>query len=124
MKENAKAKRDARIRRRKRVRKRISGTALCPRLSVFRGHRHIFAQLVDDESGTTLAQASSIKLKASKPEEGQGQKCAIARSVGVELAKRANDKGVTNVVFDRGGFKFHGRVAALAKGAREGGLKF
>ncbi len=124
MKENAKGKRDARIRRKQRVRKKVSGNAQCPRLSVFRGHRHIFAQIVDDESGTTLAAASSIKLKAPKPEKGEGQKCATARSVGIELAKRANDKGVTNVVFDRGGFKFHGRVAALAKGAREGGLKF
>ena len=124
MKENAKAKRDARIRRKARVRKKVTGTAECPRLSVFRGHRHIFAQLIDDESGTTMAAASSIKLKAPKPEKGEGQKCAVARSVGAELAKRANDKGVTNVVFDRGGFKFHGRVAALAKGAREGGLKF
>jgi len=124
MKENAKAKRDARIRRKQRVRKKVSGTAECPRLSVFRGHRHIFAQLVDDESGTTLVAASSIKLKAAKPEKGEGQKCATARTVGAELAKKANDKGVTNVVFDRGGFKFHGRVAALARGAREGGLKF
>jgi large subunit ribosomal protein L18 len=124
MKENAKAKRDARIRRKRRVRKKLSGTAECPRLSVFRGHRHIFAQLVDDDTGTTLAAASSIKLKAPKPEKGEGSKCATARSVGVELAKKASDKGVTSVVFDRGGFKFHGRVAALARGAREGGLKF
>ena len=124
MKENAQAKRDARIRRRKRVRKKVSGTAQCPRLSVFRGSRHIFAQLVDDESGTTLAASSSIKLEAPKPEEGEGHKCALARAVGASLAQKASEKGVTSVVFDRGGFKFHGRVAALAKGARGGGLKF
>jgi large subunit ribosomal protein L18 len=124
MKENAQAKRAARIRRRVRVRKKISGTAERPRLSVFRGHRHIFAQLIDDESGVTLAATSSLKLKAPKPEEGEGRKCAIARAVGTELAKQASEKGISSIVFDRGGFMFHGRVAALAKGARSGGLKF
>lgn len=124
MKENAQAKRAARVRRRIRVRKKVSGTAERPRLSVFRGHRHIFAQLIDDESGSTLVAASSIKLKAPKPEKGEGRKCAIAREVGSELAKQASEKGISSVVFDRGGFMFHGRVAALAKGARSGGLKF
>ncbi len=124
MKENAQSKREARIRRRVRVRKKISGTAERPRLSVFRGNRHIFAQLIDDQQGVTLVSSSSLKLEAPAPEEGEGRKCAIARAVGAELARKAGEKGVTSAVFDRGGFKFHGRVAALAKGAREGGLKF
>jgi len=124
MKENAQAKREARIRRRIRVRKKVSGTSECPRLSVFRGNRHIFAQLIDDQQGVTLVSSSSIKLEAPAPADGEGRKCAMARAVGSELAKKASEKGLSSVVFDRGGFKFHGRVAALAKGAREGGLKF
>ena len=124
MNENAQAKRDARIRRRIRVRKKIAGTAERPRLSVFRGNRHIFAQLIDDEAGVTLAAMSSIKLKDPSPEKGEGRKCAVARAVGGELAKVAGEKGISSVVFDRSGFMFHGRVAALAKGARDGGLKF
>ena len=124
MKENAQSKREARLRRKTRVRKKISGTADRPRLSIFRGSRHIFAQLIDDEAGATLAATSSLKVEGAKPEKGEGRKCAVARTVGGDLAKMANEKGITSIVFDRGGFLFHGRVAALAKGARDGGLKF
>ena len=124
MKENTQTKHEARIRRKARVRKKVRGTSECPRLAVFRGNRHIFAQLIDDEHGVTLAASSSLKLKAPKAEKGVGAKVAMAQAVGAELAKVAQDKGVSSVVFDRGGFKYHGRVAALAKGAREGGLKF
>ena len=124
MKENAKFKREARMRRKARVRKAVRGTSECPRLSVFRGNRHIFAQLIDDQTGITMAAASSVKFKAPKADGDVGRKVAIAQAVGAELAKKASEKGISAVVFDRGGFQFHGRVAALAKGAREGGLKF
>jgi len=124
MKESTQFKREARIRRQKRVRRKVAGSAGRPRLSVFRGHRHIFAQLIDDEAGVTLAEASSLKAEGAKAEEGEGRKCAVARAVGGELARKAQEKGIEAVVFDRGGYQYHGRVAALAKGAREGGLKF
>jgi len=112
--------RKARERRHKRVRKSISGTAERPRLVVFRSNRGIEAQLVDDLAGKTLAAASSLKLKKSF----KGNKTAQAAEVGKELAENAKSAGVKNVVFDRGGYLYHGRVKALADAAREGGLKF
>jgi len=123
MAENVKFKREARIRRAGRVRRKVRGTAERPRLSVFRSNRHIVAQLVDDDAGRTLAAASSLKMEAPSIEGVEG-KVAYAKAVGLELAKRAQEAGVTEVVFDRAGYKFHGRVAALAQGARDGGLKF
>jgi large subunit ribosomal protein L18 len=102
-----------------RLRKRIEGTSTKPRLAVFRSLQHIYAQLIDDSTGTTLAAASSQEkdLKVSGNADG-------AKKIGLELAKRAKDKGIQSAVFDRGGFRYMGRVASLAEGAREGGLEF
>ncbi len=113
-------KNKSRLRRHKRVRSKISGTAACPRLNVFRSSMHIYAQLIDDENGVTLAAASST-------EKGFGQyggNVEAAKKVGLAIAEKAKAKGITDVVFDRGGYVYHGRVAALAEGAREGGLNF
>lgn len=123
MAENAKTKRAARHRRSDRIRRTVRGTAERPRLAVFRSNRHIVAQIIDDDAGRTMAAATSEKIET--PElEGVSGKVADAKAVGLELAKRAQEAGVTTVVFDRGGYKYHGRVAALAEGARDGGLKF
>ena len=110
--------REARLRRHRRVRGKIRGTAERPRLVVFRSNRGIFAQLVDDDSGRTLAAASWLDLKAA-----DGDKTAQATEVGKKLAAAAKQAGVERAVFDRGGYLFHGRVKALADGAREGGLQ-
>jgi len=104
--------------RRNRVRSVVSGTSARPRLNVFRASRHIYAQLIDDESSKTLASASSIEIKA------KDKKLNLAGEVGKLLAKKADEKKIKAAVFDRGGYKYHGRVKALADGAREGGLKF
>jgi large subunit ribosomal protein L18 len=116
--------------RHNRVRSVISGTASRPRLSVFRSAGHIYAQLIDDEKGQTLAAASSrelgsktAKTKASKTAQGV-KKAEASVEVGKLIASKAKDKGITAVVFDRGGYRYHGRVKALADGAREGGLQF
>jgi large subunit ribosomal protein L18 len=111
----------ARKRRHTRVRKKVTGSASRPRLVVSRSSRHLFVQVVDDGSGTTLASASTMEadLRAF-----DGDKSAKAKKVGELLAERAKSAGVETVVFDRGGNKYHGRVAALADGAREGGLAF
>jgi large subunit ribosomal protein L18 len=110
----------ARIRRHTRVRGKISGTAECPRLDVFRSNSNIYAQLIDDVKGVTLASASSVEKDFG---ETKGNK-EEARKVGQLIAKRALEKNITEVVFDRGGYVYHGRVKELAEGAREGGLKF
>jgi large subunit ribosomal protein L18 len=109
----------SRAQRHLRVRKKVSGTAQRPRLSVSRSARHIFAQLVDDATGRTLAAASTLD---SGVRGADGDKTAKARQVGQLLAQRAAEAGVSAAVFDRGGYAYHGRVAALADGAREGGL--
>ena len=109
-----------RIKRHKRVRGKISGTAQCPRLNVFRSAKHIYAQLIDDAAGVTLCSASTVE----KSFDGFGGNVEAAKKVGSTLAERAKDKGITDVVFDRSGYVYHGRVAALAEGAREGGLNF
>jgi large subunit ribosomal protein L18 len=111
----------ARKRRHTRVRKRVTGTAARPRLVVSRSTRHLFVQVVDDSAGTTLASASTMEADLRAFE---GDKSAKAKKVGELLAERAKSAGVEAVVFDRGGNKYHGRVAALADGAREGGLAF
>lgn len=113
-------KNTARLKRHLRVRAKISGTPACPRLDVFRSAKHIYAQIIDDENGLTLAAASSL----DKGFEGSGSNKEGAKKVGAAIAKRAADKGITEVVFDRGGYIYHGRVKELAEGAREGGLKF
>ena len=110
---------EARLRRHRRVRGKVAGTPERPRLAVFRSNRGIFAQLVDDASGRTLAGASWVGLKGFK-----GDKSEQAKEVGKQLAAVAKKAGVEAVVFDRGGYLYHGRVKALAEGAREGGLKF
>lgn len=110
----------ARIRRHKRVRKNISGTAERPRLNVYRSLNHIYAQIIDDVKGVTLVAASSM----DKGFEGNGGNIEGAKSVGKAVAEKAAAAGIKAVVFDRGGYVYHGRVAALAEGAREGGLEF
>ncbi|MFM8999392.1 MAG: 50S ribosomal protein L18 [Actinomycetota bacterium] len=110
-------KREGRIRRHLRVRKKVSGTAARPRLAVFRSNRHIYAQLIDDVAGRTVVAASDREVGA-----GSG-KVSVARSVGELLADRARSAGVETAVFDRGGRLYHGRVAAIADGAREKGLR-
>ena len=109
-----------RQRRHARVRGKISGTPERPRLCVFRSENHIYAQIIDDVAGNTLCAASSVE----KSFEGKGSNIEAAKKIGNIIAERALAKGVEEVVFDRGGYIFHGRVAALAEGAREGGLKF
>ncbi|MEO8477452.1 MAG: 50S ribosomal protein L18 [Actinomycetota bacterium] len=113
---DAKTKRDARLRRHTRVRKKVAGSQSRPRLAVFRSNRHIYAQLIDDVGAVTIVSASDAEV------QGDG-KTARAKAVGGLLASRAKDAGVDAVVFDRGGRLYHGRVAALAEGAREGGLQ-
>ncbi len=115
--------RKARKRRHRRVRKKVSGTADRPRMNVFRSLQHIYAQVIDDEMGHTLVSASTVDETVQKRINGL-DKTAQARVVGQVLAERALDKGVTKVVFDRGGYKYHGRVKALAEGSRQGGLEF
>ncbi len=110
----------ARLNRHRRVRGKISGTAECPRLNVFRSTNNIYAQIIDDVKGVTLAAASSL----DKDFNGNGGNKDAAHKVGELIAKRAAEKGITEVVFDRGGYIFHGRVKELAEGARQGGLKF
>jgi large subunit ribosomal protein L18 len=124
----AAARRTSRTRRHFRLRKKISGTAARPRLVVTRSARHIYAQLVDDLSGHTLVSAStldpSIRDAKAAGAEAAGDKTARARQVGELIASRATEAGVSAVVFDRGGNSYHGRIAALADAAREGGLQF
>ena len=108
-----------RQRRHERIRTKIAGTAACPRLSVFRSNAHIYAQLIDDEKSTTLISCSSAEMKLEN-----GGNIEAAKQIGTELANRALAKGIEDVVFDRGGYVYHGRVQALAEAAREAGLKF
>lgn len=119
-----------RKRRHNRIRAKISGTAERPRLCIFRSAAHIYAQIIDDVAGKTLAAFDDLKLdskakaKLAKGEEGRVGKTAVAYEIGKQLAVVAEKAGISEVVFDRGGFAFTGRVAALAQGARDGGLKF
>ena len=109
-----------RLKRHRRVRGKISGTPERPRLNVFRSGTNIYAQIIDDVAGKTLVSASSL----DKAFDGRGSNCEGAKKVGLMVAERAKAAGITTVVFDRGGYVYHGRVAALAEGAREGGLEF
>ena len=110
----------ARLKRHRRVRNKINGTAARPRLNVFRSLSNIYAQVIDDTTGTTLVSASTVEAGF----EGNGGNKEAARKVGQTVAERAVEKGITEVVFDRGGYIYHGRVKELAEGARAGGLKF
>ena len=112
--------RGQRVKRHNRVRGKISGTAERPRLCVFRSENHIYAQIIDDVAGNTLVSASSVE----KGFEGKGGNVEAAKKIGATVAERALQKGIEEVVFDRGGYIYHGRVKALAEGAREGGLEF
>jgi large subunit ribosomal protein L18 len=113
----------ARLKRKRRIRKKISGNASRPRLSVFRSARHIYAQLVDDRQGVTLAAASSLSPEVREKLAGL-KKTERAKEVGRLLAEKARQKGIESVVFDRDGFLYHGRVKAVADSARENGLNF
>ncbi|MDR0197237.1 MAG: 50S ribosomal protein L18 [Oscillospiraceae bacterium] len=113
-------KNKGRLRRHKRVRGKVSGTAARPRLNVFRSAAHIYAQLIDDDKGVTLCAASTV----GKEFADYGGNVEAAKKIGLAIAEKAKKAGITEVVFDRSGYVYHGRVAALAEGAREGGLKF
>ena len=116
-----KTARAARLRRHERVRKAVEGTPERPRLAVFRSLTHIYAQVIDDTRGRTLVAASDVEKELR---DGRGTKTERAKAVGTAVARKAQDAGVTRVVFDRGGNRFHGRVKALAEAAREAGLQF
>ena len=118
-----KKKRKARLRRHKRIRKKIFGTSECPRLFVFRSLRHIYAHLIDDTQGKILLTVSTLSPEL-KAELKTGGNIEAARKVGKLLGEKAKEKGITRVVFDRGGYKYHGKVKALADAAREVGLEF
>lgn len=111
---------ERRTRIRRRVRKSITGTSERPRLSVYRSNKEIYAQIINDEDGKTIASASSLEKDTSK----EGTKSDKAKAVGQKLAERAKEKGVEKIAFDRSGYLYHGRVKSLAEGAREAGLKF
>ena len=117
------ASNQVRLRIHERIRKRLSGTPVRPRLAVFRSNKHIYAQIVDDAQGTTLTAASSLDPETKKDVKN-GSNINAAKAVGKMIAKRAMDKGISAVLFDRGGYIYHGRVKALAEAAREAGLKF
>lgn len=113
-------KSEHRVRRHRRVRKKVSGTAQRPRLAVFRSNKHIYVQAIDDTTGRTIASASTMEAEART---GATATVEAAKQVGKKVGERAKAAGVTTVVFDRGGFKYHGRIAAVADGAREAGLE-
>ena len=113
------SKNSQRIMRHKRVRKNISGTSEMPRLNVFRSNTQIYAQIINDETGTTLASSSSVQLKIKNGGNIEG-----AKLVGADIAKKAKEANISKVVFDRGGYQYHGRVEAIADAARENGLEF
>jgi large subunit ribosomal protein L18 len=121
MSNTAHVRREARIRRHRRVRKKIHGSATRPRLAVHRSNKHVVAQVIDDDSGRTLAAASTAEPELR---EVGGGTVDAATKVGTLVAERAKEAGITRVVFDRGGFIYHGRIAALAAAAREAGLEF
>jgi large subunit ribosomal protein L18 len=118
-------KKESREKRHRSLRKRIEGTAERPRLAIFRSSRHIYAQVIDDLQNKTLVGTSDLALESVKDgKDDEGGKKTTAKKVGAAIAKKCLEKGIDKVVFDRAGFKYHGRVSALAEGAREAGLKF
>jgi large subunit ribosomal protein L18 len=118
----AQARREGRLTRHRRVRKKVHGTAARPRLAVYRSNKHLVAQVIDDDAGRTLAAASTAE--ADQRAAGSGSTVEAASRIGTLLAERAKAAGVEQVVFDRGGFRYHGRIAALATAARDAGLEF
>jgi large subunit ribosomal protein L18 len=122
---NVSQKKQSRKKRHRSLRKRIEGTAERPRLAVFRSSRHIYAQVINDLENRTVAAASDQKLEGAPDDAGkQGDKKSRAKLLGAIIAKKCLEKGIDKVVFDRAGYKYHGRISALADGAREAGLKF
>jgi large subunit ribosomal protein L18 len=117
------ASNEVRLRIHERIRKRLSGSPVRPRLAVFRSNKHIYAQIIDDSKGATVTAASTLDVDAKKDVK-HGGNIAAAKAVGKLVAERAKAKGIENVLFDRGGYLYHGRVKALAEAAREAGLKF
>ena len=120
-------KQEKRKRRHKKVRAKISGTSKVPRLCIFKSNKYIYIQLIDDEKGKTILSSDDLKLKKTKTKtkiSSSSGKVGLAREVGKIIAEKAVKKGIKKIVFDRSGYKYHGRVKALAEGAREGGLKF
>ena len=114
----------ARLKRQKRIRKNVLGTTQRPRLCVFRSARHIYAQVIDDTNGQTLVAASSMEKDIRDQGSNIGDKKAVANRIGKLVAERALEKGIDQIVFDRNGFLYHGRIKAVSDGARDGGLKF
>lgn len=123
MKSVANERRESRLKRHRRIRKKVAGSAGRPRLCIFRSHLHIYAQVIDDDSRRSLVGASSQSPEVRDKLKGK-PKTAAGREVGKLIAARATAKGITQVTLDRGGYRYHGRVKALADGAREGGLEF
>ena len=121
---NTKLKQQKRARRHSRVRVRIFGASKRPRLSVFRSNKHIYLQAIDDEKGETIASASDLKIDFKKSDEKQQTKIKIAEAVGERLAKDLTAKKIKKAIFDRGEYKYHGRIKAAAEGARKAGLEF
>ncbi|HEY8417124.1 MAG TPA: 50S ribosomal protein L18 [Limnochordales bacterium] len=119
-----KTREEARQRRHRRVRKKVFGTPERPRLNVYRSLKHIYAQVIDDEAGVTLVAASTVEPELREAVGGYGGNVEAAKVVGRAIAQRALARGITKVVFDRGGYRYHGRVKALAEAAREAGLEF
>lgn len=118
-------KQEKRKRRHQRIRAKVKGTAEVPRLCVFRSNKHSYAQLIDDSKGVTLAEANDMEItEKSKTKKQENRKVNLAFKVGKLIAEKAKKLGIEKVVFDRGGYKYHGRVKAIAEGAREGGLEF
>ena len=118
-----KSRSEVRVKKHRRIRNRLSGTTACPRLAVFRSNNHMYAQIIDDTAGHTLLAASTLE-KDVKAELEKTNNVEAAAYLGTVIGKRAIEKGITEVVFDRGGFIYHGKIAALAEAAREAGLKF
>lgn len=119
----SKNRRDSRNKRKRSIRKRLHGTAARPRISVFRSHKNIYAQVVDDDEGRTLLSSNGTGIEAGEVPKGLDGKCAAAYNVGKAVAALAGEKGIEAMVFDRNGYLYHGRVAALARGLRDGGIK-
>ena len=121
---STKTRKQARLKRKKRIRKKVEGTTQCPRLSVFRSARHVYAQIIDDSQGITVAAASTLETQLMKEVPKFENKVAAAGYVGKLIGERAIERGIKEVVFDRNGFLYHGRVKAVSEGAREVGLVF
>lgn len=124
MKDKNKLKRKSSDRRQRRTRKKIKGNGLKPRLSIFKSLNHTYAQLIDDQEGIVITGVSSLTPEVKKVVKKEDKKTEVSKKVGLHIAQLAKEKGISKVIFDRNRYRYHGRVKALAQGAREGGLKF